>query len=383
MAERNPWGYSTTLLDPDELERRTAPNVLPEFHRRIMAWARWSGLTVKIKPAGCGGGRRYTQPDRPGFAKPVFIDGRWWITSFHMLQEFEDGNEYYSAWDVVVVNPGGVHRAPTWDEAATALPFGIHFPVSGESWHAQCVEIRGWTTWYKNGRRLPDPNFNLPGSVAPAPLPPGAADYNPPTNWWWFPLDKNKPTIRNGSVDTAFIGHVRYLQDFIWFYAGGEIKRDGEFGDETERRAADFQRFMGLDDDGIVGPKTWGAVDYVIALRATPALSTGVEQVSPCRYYLRRDDSPWRVGEIVYDSGRVGSELLPVSVFDEYSKPGRPVFLEIPTVKGVATKVLRGEGGYKILDRLGLGRDDIETFYDWNGGEDRTLHEGDLVHVPV
>jgi hypothetical protein len=243
--------------------------------------------------------------------------------------------------------------------------------------------MRGWTTWYKGGRKLPDPNFKLPGQIVPTPLPPQAGDYNPTENWWWFPFDKNKPVISNGSIDTSFIGHVRYLQDFIWFYAGGNIKRDGEFGDETERRLADFQRFMGIDADGVAGPKTWATVDYVIALRSTPALSTGVTQMSPCRYYVSKDDSPWRVGELVYDSGRVGAEVLPVSLFATYSTPGKPVFIDIPTVNGVSTKVRKGEGAFAILARLGLERHDLDVLYDWNGGESRTLHEGDVVHVPV
>ncbi|NHU86076.1 peptidoglycan-binding protein [Kocuria sp. JC486] len=35
---------------------------------------------------------------------------------------------------------------------------------------------------------------------------------------------------------------------------------DGKFGPATHNAVAGYQKSMGLDDDGVVGPKTWGAL---------------------------------------------------------------------------------------------------------------------------
>ena len=40
----------------------------------------------------------------------------------------------------------------------------------------------------------------------------------------------------------------------------GGLTPDGKFGPLTEKAVKDYQRAHGLVDDGIVGPKTWGAL---------------------------------------------------------------------------------------------------------------------------
>ena len=40
-------------------------------------------------------------------------------------------------------------------------------------------------------------------------------------------------------------------------YSCGGYGADGDFGDGTEGSVKEFQRFCGLDDDGVVGPLTW------------------------------------------------------------------------------------------------------------------------------
>lgn len=68
-----------------------------------------------------------------------------------------------------------------------------------------------------------------------------------------------KPLVKNGSYGAA----VGYLQKVISLKAGGNILIDNDFGDQTERRVRDLQRLFGLVEDGVVGSKTWGVVDYL------------------------------------------------------------------------------------------------------------------------
>ena len=121
----------------------------PVFHDRFFRWVEAQGGKI-----GIGGGWRATgtQPDRYGFAP----EGK----SFHQSQTFASGIVAYCAVDLVHVNPGGVHRAPRWDEvpaqgSAEAARWGVHCNVSSEAWHMQPVEIDGWQSWVDNGRKDP------------------------------------------------------------------------------------------------------------------------------------------------------------------------------------------------------------------------------------
>jgi peptidoglycan hydrolase-like protein with peptidoglycan-binding domain len=72
----------------------------------------------------------------------------------------------------------------------------------------------------------------------------------------WYPatptppeVDYMLPTIQEGSEGTP----VKVLQ---WLIGG--LKVDGVFGPNTETRVLAYQRSVGLSDDGVVGPLTWG-----------------------------------------------------------------------------------------------------------------------------
>lgn len=59
-----------------------------------------------------------------------------------------------------------------------------------------------------------------------------------------------RPVLREGAESR----HVRVVQAAV----GAQV--DGVFGPETERRVIAFQRRHGLVGDGVVGPRTWGAI---------------------------------------------------------------------------------------------------------------------------
>lgn len=166
MSTLFPIGYGTTLASMDRLREVHEPRMHPEYARRLFAW-----IAAQGGPVGIGGGWRSTNPSQPGFAP----DGQ----SFHQTQQFRSGLGAYAAVDLVVAVPGRVHRAPTWGEVprpgdAQAQAWGLHANVSGEPWHLQPVELRGWQSWVNAGRPDPVAGYPIPvagGTPGPAPTP--------------------------------------------------------------------------------------------------------------------------------------------------------------------------------------------------------------------
>lgn len=227
-----PTGYGKRMVTMDELRQRFEPRMHPEFAARLFPFLEAQGGFM-----GIGGGFRATggQPDKPGFAK----EGQ----SMHQLQDFPSGR-FYAGLDMVVVNPGGKHRAPRWSEVPqqgsdAARRYGVHMNVGepgskgNEPWHCQPVELDGWDVWVRNGR--PDLQY---GYLTGTPLPP-------------IPLPTFPPTVRRGDRGAT----VEQLQ-----VALGGLKVDGKFGWFTDRAVRAFQRAHGLKVDGVVGPKTWAAI---------------------------------------------------------------------------------------------------------------------------
>jgi peptidoglycan hydrolase-like protein with peptidoglycan-binding domain len=58
--------------------------------------------------------------------------------------------------------------------------------------------------------------------------------------------------------------NVKVLQERLNVFGAG-LEVDGQFGNLTNQAVLSFQRANGLEVDGIVGPKTWKALDsYII-----------------------------------------------------------------------------------------------------------------------
>lgn len=70
---------------------------------------------------------------------------------------------------------------------------------------------------------------------------------------------KKRPTIRKGSKGT----YVKECQEALISlgYDVGPTGADGKFGTKTQAAVKKFQKASGLKADGIVGAKTWGALD--------------------------------------------------------------------------------------------------------------------------
>jgi hypothetical protein len=65
------------------------------------------------------------------------------------------------------------------------------------------------------------------------------------------------PVLRFGASGDA----VSYLQTLLCD-VGETLTADGKFGQQTEKAVKDFQRVYGLTVDGVVGPKTWEALEF-------------------------------------------------------------------------------------------------------------------------
>lgn len=240
--------YGTRLVTFDVLQQTFEPKAHPEAARRLFNFILHQGGKF-----GIGSGWRLTQPALPGFAP----DGK----SFHQDQKFPSGT-YYAAWDLVVVNPGGKHRAPTWDEVPVqgqklALDYGVHMNVGrpgvrgSESWHIQPVELDGWDTWVDRGR--PDLERNYPIvilSPRPQPPQPPVPPIQPPTQG--VKVDFNSRYLREGAVGND----VKFFQRQMNELAGQGLLLDGHYGPRTTEAVRNWQRFFKLTVDGELGPIT-------------------------------------------------------------------------------------------------------------------------------
>ena len=112
-----PEAYGTKMTTLDGMIAKHGGKMHPEFRRRFFGY-----IESKNGLLGVGGGFRTTQPSKPGLAPP---------------------------------------------------DWSLHTFISGEPWHVQCIEMRGWGAWSNAGR--PDP----PVADLPNELLPGADMFQP------------------------------------------------------------------------------------------------------------------------------------------------------------------------------------------------------------
>lgn len=89
------------------------------------------------------------------------------------------------------------------------------------------------------------------------------------TNWGWLkgvdggdipvPPEPVKPTLKRGSKgEYVTLAQTELINKG---YSCGSFGADGQFGAATEAAVKRFQKDNGLTADGIIGPKTWAALD--------------------------------------------------------------------------------------------------------------------------
>lgn len=242
METLYPIFYGTRLVTFDILKATFSPRMHPECWRRLENFLLHQGGKF-----GIGGGWRLTNPTKPGFAP----DGM----SFHQSQEFPSGL-YYSAVDLVVVNPGYPHRAPLWSEVPAqgtqlALDYGVHCNVGtpgqagSESWHMQPVEIDGYVRWVF--AKKPDLQPNYPIRLgSPRPQPP-----QPPTNPNPIETKAIMAQFATRTLKEGCVGpDVKWLQKVLNDVAGQGLLLDGDFGPRTTQAVKNWQSFFKETSDG-------------------------------------------------------------------------------------------------------------------------------------
>ncbi len=81
------------------------------------------------------------------------------------------------------------------------------------------------------------------------------------------PSTPTRPTLRIGDYGAA----VLELQRRFNALTDAHLIVDGAFGPRTQHVVENLQRFFGLQVDGIVGPHTWGLLDYLLAAKHVSA----------------------------------------------------------------------------------------------------------------
>ncbi|MBW4631151.1 MAG: peptidoglycan-binding protein [Iphinoe sp. HA4291-MV1] len=74
-------------------------------------------------------------------------------------------------------------------------------------------------------------------------------------------LPNDLPTLKKGLKTEG----VRFLQQILILRYKYKITFDADFGNKTEDAVKDFQRKHNLNQDGVVGVKTWRALSANIA----------------------------------------------------------------------------------------------------------------------
>jgi len=101
-------------------------------------------------------------------------------------------------------------------------------------------------TWVRNGLKGADDPRPVPQPGVPnLPLPPNGVQH---------------PVLYEGRVGPAV---VELQVKLYWGANQKQVVPDGVFGPKTKEAVLNFQRFFSLEADGIVGPKTWGLLDYI------------------------------------------------------------------------------------------------------------------------
>jgi hypothetical protein len=252
MSTRFPVGYGTHTLTLQQMhDHYIQHNAEPEYWERLFGWLAHTNGHVGIGAAWRGTPNSVSAASRAGH-------------SFHQSQKMADGTYHFMAVDVVVRNPGHVHRAPHANEvpvqgSAEAAHWGIHANVGHpgtrgfESWHLQAVEMDGYQRWVSHGRPRPDTNFGRPhGHVqmaAPAWLP-----STPP---------HHEPRATMQQDPSSHSADVKLLQVELrtWHHSIHAVSDpgapDSRYGPRVAWSVATWQREVGkIHADGVFGPAT-------------------------------------------------------------------------------------------------------------------------------
>ncbi|MFF1477576.1 peptidoglycan-binding domain-containing protein [Streptomyces sp. NPDC058301] len=74
-----------------------------------------------------------------------------------------------------------------------------------------------------------------------------------------------EPGVANIGTGSGNKAGIKCVQRAFNAYAGTKLAVDGVYGKNTKTAVGDFQRFWHLPVDGIVGPRTGGTIEFMVA----------------------------------------------------------------------------------------------------------------------
>lgn len=218
----------------DVLKAVHGPGMHPEFYKRFFAMIEAAEGLV-----GPGGGLRAN----PSNTSAASMKGN----SFHQKQLFKSGLFVYQAIDTVGHAASGPksHQVAWYWIKDNCHRFGLMSAwnwTEPEFWHVQCWDLpRAVTSWRAQGS--PDPFiFQIPNEPS---TPVGVFVH---------------ATVRLGDINAD----VYALQSVLRNKCAQVLTVSGKFDNATDVATKNFQKFFGLEEDGIAGPKTWELVDFVV-----------------------------------------------------------------------------------------------------------------------
>jgi len=209
---------------PNTITREYASRHGDEFLRAswcdmaITYWARHSGNAAAVLP---GGDRAYTVWHAQDFQKA----GRWHSGTTASVDQAKPG-------DIVFYDWGATNSVGAIDHV------GVVEKVLGGG-RLQTIE---GNTSDSVRRRVRDSSV-IAGYGRPAY---GGGN-------WTEDMVKKLPELNKGDSGE----HVETLQGLLLARSHPEVSMTGKFDDTTESAVKAMQRWGGVEDDGIVGPKTW------------------------------------------------------------------------------------------------------------------------------
>jgi hypothetical protein len=182
------------------------------------------------------------------------IEARGWASSFGTYPGHSDPEGPTQAVDIFTPdNPHGWALQDSICEflIANARRLGIRYIIRREHiWNIERA-AEGWRRQRHYGNRRLDHYDHVHATCY--------ATWEGPLEEGELPPDPTTPCeerlFRRGDQDRC----VHYIQRLLR-KRGYYLDDDGDFGERTEYVVVRFQRSNGLDQDGIVGPKTWAAL---------------------------------------------------------------------------------------------------------------------------
>lgn len=85
--------------------------------------------------------------------------------------------------------------------------------------------------------------------------------------YWSIAFEEQSKDGSHDELQTMVLQRVIY--EYVRYYDMNNNFVDGIFGSNTKKKVRLFQRLEGIDDDGVVGPVTWGRLQAKVGLGNT------------------------------------------------------------------------------------------------------------------